>query len=143
LSTSLSNLDRQGQNVRSDGISLDGLRALYGSQAELYRRELEHISSGLIRAPYDANPRHRQWSPLYIADKTRRLAQTTRDTVARRAKPEGGLEMRETATDADAVPGASASNEAAFPYPSYYLVRAEGPRWAKRIAHHSRLCRRP
>lgn len=37
-----------------------GLAGLLASQAELYRRELEHIKNGVYRAPYDSDPRHRQ-----------------------------------------------------------------------------------
>ncbi len=62
-------LERQAATVAppNGGAGLDwnagdarGLAGLLASQAELYRRELEHIKNGVYRAPYDSDPRHRQ-----------------------------------------------------------------------------------
>lgn len=90
------------------------------TQAELYRRELEHIKAGLYRAPYDMDARHRQFSPAYIADKASRLLRASAETVARRGRPDGGRDVLATATDA-AVTLDAAAEAAGFVYPEYYL----------------------
>ncbi len=99
--------------------------ALLLPQAELYRRELEHISAGLYRAPYDMDPRHRQWSPVYVADKASRLLRASAETVARRAMPDGGRDVLRTATDAAVRDGGEAAvvseSGVNVTYPDYYV----------------------
>lgn len=93
-------MDRQGARVdTSVGLS-DGLLSVLESQAELYRRDLENVTAGLYRAPHDANPSHRQFSPAFIADKAARTLRASRETAARRAAPGGGTEMRSSVIDA-------------------------------------------
>ena len=90
--------------------SADGLGGLLGSLLELYRVDLDNIERGVYRRPYDSDVKHRQFDPLFVLDRQRRLYaayQGTRDRRERKA----GTEMRETV--------AEAIGEGT--YPEYYL----------------------
>ena len=110
----------EGQaNVRN-GVSPEGLAAVLSSQAELYRQELEHIQAGLYRAPFDADPRHRQWQPSYVAEKAARLLRVSRETRVRRGMADGGRDLMRTVTDAAVLDAGGVASDAAFHYPAYY-----------------------
>lgn len=90
--------------------SADGLSGLLGSLVELYRVDLDNIEKGVYRKPYDSDVKHRQFDPLFVLDRQRRLYSAyvgTRDRRERKA----GTEMRDTVAEAIAEGD----------YPEYYL----------------------
>jgi len=59
------------------------LRARWEEAMAVYRQDLRNIKQGTFKAPYDMSPRHRQFSPAYVAGTTRRFLREASDTLAR------------------------------------------------------------
>jgi len=59
---------------------------LFGSIAELYRRDCENIAHGIYRYPYDANLRHRQFNPFFVRKRFLNTFKEAVNTGARRAR---------------------------------------------------------
>ena len=55
-----------------------------------FRVDLQRIERGYYKAPYDMNPAHRQFNPLYIADKARRFFEEADKTLGRAERGTAG-----------------------------------------------------
>ena len=56
---------------------------LFAEALTAYKQDLAHINEGKYRPPYDMDPRHRQFNPLYVADKTARFLSEAAATLAK------------------------------------------------------------
>jgi ubiquinone/menaquinone biosynthesis C-methylase UbiE len=97
---------------------------LVSEAVQVYKQDLKRVNDGTHRAPYDMDPRHRQFNPAFVADKSLRFASEARSTLRKhaaatkqRASPESGREATEAA---DAVPGTRVWLSSPL-YPDYYL----------------------
>ncbi|GAQ77765.1 hypothetical protein KFL_000030430 [Klebsormidium nitens] len=76
-----------------------------GGIVELTKMDIENVRRGIYRAPYDMDPRHRQWSPAFWADQHERLLRDRREGKEIRLKKDTRVR---SASEADG-------------YPAYYL----------------------
>eukprot|EP00897_Mesotaenium_endlicherianum_P000157 jgi/Mesen1/10141/ME000076S09650 len=92
-----------------------------GGIAELHRRDAENVRRGYYRAPYDMSLRHRQWSPLHLAQQAAKMLSFARDNEDRRNR-HGWQEVRHTSEEARGSGcNGSGSGGSGFRYPEYYL----------------------
>lgn len=100
----------------SAGVTPDFLKNFFSSpqtfatltvtqSMKVFQQDLGYIKEGLYKKPYDMSPRHRQWSPSYVADKGYRYI---REAVS---------VLRRNAQGADASPWMESSTDI---YPPYY-----------------------
>ena len=72
--------------IAEDGGVRAGISAgtrLMAEAVQVYKQDLGHINAGMYKAPYDMDPRHRQFNPLYVADKTARFLSEATSTLAK------------------------------------------------------------
>ena len=51
----------------------------------MFEQDLQHINAGTYKAPYDMDPRHRQFDPRFVLDKTMKfMAEATATRLRRR-----------------------------------------------------------
>lgn len=56
--------------LRNFTKSPDGfVRRITNQAIQTFRQDLRYVKQGFFKLPYDMSPRHRQWSPAYIATK--------------------------------------------------------------------------
>mmetsp|Transcript_151888 Transcript_151888/g.487445 ORF Transcript_151888/g.487445 Transcript_151888/m.487445 type:complete len:530 (+) Transcript_151888:100-1689(+) len=59
------------------------VQARFEESAAAFRQDLGYIKSGYFKQPFDMNPKHRQFSPFYIADKASRWLEEALGTLKR------------------------------------------------------------
>ncbi|GAQ87141.1 hypothetical protein KFL_003340050 [Klebsormidium nitens] len=60
------------------GTADEVYRVVTGGIVELIKMDGENVRRGIYRAPYDMDPRHRQWSPAFWIDRHEKLLQDRR-----------------------------------------------------------------
>ena len=98
---------------------------LVSEAVQVYAQDLKRVNDGTHRAPYDMDPRHRQFNPAFVADKSLRFASEARSTLRKHAAATKQRLAREGEGSATEV-GAEDSEETrvwlSSPlYPDYYL----------------------
>ncbi|XRB01735.1 methyltransferase [Pycnococcus provasolii] len=88
-------------------LGVSTIARLVAETIAAYRIDLKRIEAGYFKAPYDMNPAHRQFNPLYVADKARRFFDEANRTLERAEKGAAGN-----------VQAPIGSNESL--YPEYY-----------------------
>lgn len=58
---------------------------LVSEAVQVYAQDLKRVNDGTHRAPYDMDPRHRQFNPAFVADKSLRFASEARSTLRKHA----------------------------------------------------------
>ena len=84
-----------------------GLPRFAGSAAEMLRRDLDNISKGIYRAPYDMDPTHRQASPIFVLEQLKNFVDSAIDGSDRQMR-KGAFEVRDSSKNLQG-------------YPDYYL----------------------
>ena len=98
---------------------------LVSEAVQVYAQDLKRVNDGTHRPPYDMDPRHRQFNPAFVADKSLRFASEARSTLRKHAAATKQRLAREGEGSATEV-GAEDSEETrvwlSSPlYPDYYL----------------------
>ena len=75
---------------------------------EMLRRDLENITTGVYRAPYDMDLDHRQFNPFYVLEQMQVMFETVSDTAALQVN-DGRTQVRADRPDATGA------------FPDYYL----------------------
>ena len=97
---------RSGGGPLGGGLT-DGVAAgarLVAEAARVFEQDLQHINAGTYKAPYDMDPRHRQFDPRFVLDKTMKfmaeatatLRKNDRARASRRGAEAGGPVARPT-----------------------------------------------
>jgi hypothetical protein len=83
-----------GGNGMMSRAGVTAVTRLLAEVVQVYKQDLAHINAGTYVAPYDMHPRHRQFNPLYVAEKTARFLTEAAANLAKaraaRATPPSG-----------------------------------------------------
>ena len=97
---------------------------LVSEAVQVYAQDLKRVNDGTHRPPYDMDPRHRQFNPAFVADKSLRFASEARSTLRKHAaatKQRPSRERREETDDSDAAAPETRVWLSSPLYPDYYL----------------------
>eukprot|EP00245_Coleochaete_scutata_P017333 TRINITY_DN8462_c0_g2_i1.p1 TRINITY_DN8462_c0_g2~~TRINITY_DN8462_c0_g2_i1.p1 ORF type:complete len:489 (+),score=63.61 TRINITY_DN8462_c0_g2_i1:180-1646(+) len=92
-------------------VQSEDYSAVLMSMYQLHLRDAENVRKGYYRAPYDMDPRHRQWNPLFALSSINELHDFLRGVSQTRKSPRG---IRDVLSEPEVV-------ENRDRYPEYYL----------------------
>ena len=59
---------------------------MYMEALQMFRQDLANINAGHYKAPYDMDPRHRQFDPMFVLERSRRFLKEASATLKRRSE---------------------------------------------------------
>ena len=120
---------RSGGGALGGGLT-DGVAAgarLVAEAARVFEQDLQHINAGTYKAPYDMDPRHRQFDPRFVLDKTMKFMAEATATLRKNDRARASRRGAEAGGPRGATDAADAEEEMTRVwmdspmYPDYYL----------------------